>query len=308
MNSFMNFSLFTAAVMEKLQEKLGSGYKVFSHPVKKNNSMELTGVIVEGENCNTSPAIYMDDFYKDYRKNVSIDEIAETVYGIFCQSRFTQSVDLSDFTVYEKAAEKIAFKLINYEKNRELLKEIPYKAFYNLAIVFYYLVQEPPFCGNASILIKNVHLKTWGVSQEELWVKAMANTPIIFPAQIEAIEDVIADMLEICMKKDYVKQADSEEGAIPMYVLSNKQKLQGASCMLYPGILKQFAMEKNSDLYILPSSIHEVILLAASAEKDKEALLEMVSDINRTQVEASEVLADAVYYYRRTSDRIEYLC
>ena len=306
MNSFMDFSLFTASVTRKLQEKLGSCYRIFSRPVKKNNGKELTGIIVEEQDCNTSPTIYIDDFYEDYRKNVSIEEIVERICQIFYKSRFAQSVDLSDFADYSKASEQIAFKLINYEKNRELLKEIPHKTFYDLAIVFYYSVQEPPFDGNASILIRNSHLRTWEISPEELYEGAMERTPKMFPAQIENIEDIIADMLG-SKEKSCINANESKEDNIAMYVLSNKQKLQGASCMLYPGILRQFSMEQDSDLYILPSSVHEVILLADTGKNSAQSLLEMVSDINRTQVEESEVLSDAVYYYSRANDRIEHL-
>lgn len=306
MNSFMDFPLFTASVTRKLQEKLGSRYRIFSRPVKKNNGKELTGIIVEEQDCNTSPTIYIDDFYDEYRKNVSIEEIVEHICQIFYKSRFAQSVDLSGFADYSKASEQIAFKLINYEKNRELLKEIPHKVFYDLAIVFYYSVKEPPFDGNASILIRNSHLKIWEISLEELYEGAMERTPEMFPAQIENIEDIIADMLG-SKERSCINADKSKEGNIDMYVLSNKQKLQGASCMLYPDILRQFSMEKGSDLYILPSSVHEVILLADTGKNSARSLLEMVSDINRTQVEESEVLSDAVYYYSRSDDRIEHL-
>lgn len=333
MNTSMNLSLFTASVVKKLQEKVGDDFKVFSDLVKKNNGIELTGIIVEEKNCNTSPTIYINDFYEDYKKGISLDEVIEALYEILNRNRFAKSVDLTNFSVYEKAKGQIAFKLINYEKNWELLKEIPHKVFYNLAVVFYYAVQEPPFYGKASILIQNSHLKNWGIDQEELYVRAMTNTPVMFPAKIENIEDVMIGMLKTGMKKEQEKSGREEkvslelmddkwidallmklhkdmkedEAGIPMYVLSNEQKLQGAACILYPDVLSNFAKEKNSDLFILPSSIHEVILLPDSEGTSKETLLEMVSEINRTQVEEGEVLADSVYYYRRKDNRIERL-
>lgn len=305
MNSFMDFPLFTASVTQKLKEKLGSSYRVFSRPVKKNNGKELTGIIVEEPGCNTSPAIYIDDFYDDYRRNASIEQITERVYRIFCQSRVEQSVDLSGFVDYGKASEKIAFKLINYEKNRELLEEIPHKVFHDLAVVFYYLVCEPPFYGNASILIRNSHLKTWKASPEELYQKAMENGPQILPARIENMEELIAGVFG---EADSMDADKGSKDCNVMYVLSNKQKMQGAACMLYSGVLKEFSKKQDSSLYILPSSVHEVILLTDLRNHSVESLLGMVVDINRTQVEESEVLSDSVYYYNRENDRIEHLC
>lgn len=334
MNTSMNFSLFTASVVKGLQEKMGEEFKIFSQPVKKNNGVELTGIIVEEKNCNTSPTIYIDDFYENYQNGVSLEEVVDALYRIFHKTRFAESIDLSNFTTYEKAAGQIAFKAVNYEKNWELLKEVPHKVFCNLALVFYYAVQEAPFYGKASILIQNSHIKSWGIDAEELYKRAMINTPAMFPARIENIEDVMLEILDHGMKNDHGKQSGDKEisleisgdqwidslllklqedlkndtGIIPMFVLSNKQKLQGAACMFYPNVLKNFAKERGCNLYILPSSIHEVILLPDTGDTSKESLLEMVTEINKTQVEDCEILADSIYYYRKDSDKIERLC
>ena len=283
MNTSMNFVLFTAAVVKGLQEKLGENYRILPNQVKKNNGIVLTGIIVEEKNSNTSPTIYLEDFYENYLSGVCIDKIVESLYRIFYKTRINESVDLSNFLEYEKAKKQIAFKVVNYDKNRELLKKIPYKMFSNLAIIFYYVVQEPPFYGKASILIHNEHLDNWGIDPDELYAQAKENTPLLFPANIENIEELILGMLRSSMKKKEQEQGgekaikveisgeewinplllklkadmENDEDRIPMYVLSNKQKLQGAACMFYPDVLKNFAEEKNSDLYILPSSIHE---------------------------------------------------
>lgn len=334
MNTSMNFALFEAAVVKGLQEKMGEDYRILPNQVKKNNGIVLTGIIVEEKNSNTSPTIYLNDFYENYQNGVSLDQIVESLYRIFHKTRIRESVDLSNFLEYEKAKKQLAFKIVNYDKNRELLKKIPYKMFCNLAIIFYYVVQEPPFYGKASILIHNEHLDHWGIGMEELYAQAKENTPRLFPAHIENIEELILGMLRSSMKGEKRKpegekeikleitgdewidhlllklKADMEndEDKIPMYVLSNRQKLQGAACMFYPDILKNFAEEKNSDLYILPSSIHEVILLPATEDMEKENLLEMVTEINKTQVQECDVLADSVYYYSRQSQQLMRIC
>ena len=122
--------------------------------------------------------------------------------------------------------------------------------------------------------------------------------------KLEITGDEWIDHLLLKLKADM----ENDEDRIPMYVLSNRQKLQGAACMFYPDILKNFAEEKNSDLYILPSSIHEVILLPATEDMEKENLLEMVTEINKTQVQECDVLADSVYYYSRQSQQLMRIC
>lgn len=334
MNTSMDFTLFTATVVKGLQEKMGESFRIFSSPVKKNNGIELTGIIAEEKNCNTSPTIYIDDFYENYQNGVSLEAVIDALYRMFYQNRFSESVDLSNFTAYPKAKKQIAYKVVNYEKNWELLKQIPHKVIYNLALVYYYAVQEPPFYGKASILIQNQHLENWGIDLEELHRQAMENTPCMFPAQIENIEDVMLDMLNENGKKGSPEPEDEKEISpeitgdkwidallmklredlekdterLPMYVLTNRQKLQGAACMFYPNVLKNFAENIDRNLFILPSSVHEVILLPDDAGTEKEALLDMVMEINRTQVAESEVLADSIYYYRKDSDKMERLC
>lgn len=334
MNTSMDFALFQAAVVKGLQEKMGEDYSVVSNQVKKNNGIELTGIVVGEKNSDIAPTIYLDDFYENYRNGVGIDQIVESLYRIFHQTRLEEPVDLSDFLEYEKIKGQIAFKIVNYNKNRELLKKIPYRMLFNLAIIFYYVVQEPPFYGKGSILIHTDHMTHWGIDAETLYAQALENTPRLFPAHIENMEDLILEMLgsgvkekaDGCLEEketgpetakdenmDHFLQKlkedmENSEDRIPMYVLSNEQKQQGAACMLYPDILKNFAKEKNSDLFILPSSIHEVILLPALEDIKKESLLDMVTEINKTQVQECDVLADSVYYYCRQSQELMRIC
>ena len=89
-----------------------------------------------------------------------------------------------------------------------------------------------------------------------------------------------------------------------MYVLTNTQKLYGAGCMLYPGLLEAISEKLDADLYLLPSSIHEVILLPAESRICQKELAEMVDSINRTELAADEILSSSVYYYSRTQQAL----
>ncbi len=329
-NTSMNFAVFTAAIVKKIQEKAGSGFRILSGTVKKNNGIELTGIIIEEKGCNTSPTIYIDDFFGEYRNGLGIGEIVETIWQIYRKNRFEESVDLSNFTDYQKAKRQIAFRLVNYEKNKELLVDVPFKRFLDLAVIFYYSVQEPPFYGKASILICREHMEKWDISLEELYQNARSNTQVLFPARIENIENVMVEMLEKGLAdkaslfeagglgpdgqewmdellSQLQRDFEREENKIPMYVLSNTQKLYGAACILYVNILEKFSGLINSDFYILPSSVHEVILLPVSEHSSTPALLDMVTKINKTQVEESEILADSVYYFAREDNSVRQL-
>lgn len=316
MSISMNFDLFKESMIQILQESLGEEYTIFTDTVIKNNGVELTGMIIKEKDNNASPTIYIDELYKEYQRGVSLKKLADTVQQIYKENQYEEEVNLQKFKNYESAKEKIVYKLIGEEKNKKLLQSIPHRVFSNLAIVFYYVVDEPPFYGKASILITNVHLKYWKIDEEELYQNAIRNTPFLLPPQIQNIEDVMHDI----MKNELTQDETIEEmmnrlkkdllgiDKVPMYVLTNNRKLQGAACMLYPGVIRKFAKTLNKNIYILPSSVHEVILLAEDASSNKKDLLSMVTEINATQVDECEVLADSVYFYDLEEDRLKRLC
>ncbi len=159
-------------------------------------------------------------------------------------------MDTSFFSNYECVKERIVFKIIHYNQNKILLNSIPHIKFLDLAIVFYYLVQSVQF-GNATILIYNSHLELWGKESYEIFQVAKVNSQRLLQYKVSHIEDILKEEL------DEELWPEIEEWDIPMYVLTNHTKLNGAACMLYPEVLKDFSLAVGSDLYLLPSSVHE---------------------------------------------------
>jgi len=324
-NKSITFTSFTQIILSNLQEMLGENYKLFAHIVKKNNGVELTGIVAGKKGCNTSPTIYINEYYYEGITEEEIDRISSQLYESLKKAEFEADLDLSGFLNYQAAGKRIVVKLINAEKNRELLEQVPHKLFLNLALVVYYPVQEVPFEGKAVVLIYHTHRKMWQVDEETLINDAIRNTPRLFPGKIESMKNVMKNMIHEQLGVEWNKEelqkmgiTDAEwlevmtsqdeedwQGSIPMFVLSNNQKLYGAVCMLYPNILKKFCLKIKRDCYILPSSVHEVILVPADAIADEHSLRGIVTDINRTQVAEDEVLADCIYYYSRAKDRIQ---
>lgn len=143
-------------------------------------------------------------------------------------------------------------------------------------------------------MITNRQVKEWGITVNDLVLAAQQNTPRLFPAKIIDMEEMLAGM------RSFI----SCPSAIPMYILTNEQEVNGASALLYGDVLKDFANKKGTDMYILPSSIHEVILLPSDRINDPTKLLSMVHDANTTVVSIGDVLSDSVYYYDRKTDYI----
>lgn len=292
----MTFGEFTELILTKVREQLEENVTVRLNDVRKNNGVILTGMIIEEEKKNVSPTIYLNDFYEKFVKENNLEEIVEMILTIYRRNRLSDSLDVSFYTDYQAVKDNIVYKLINYDKNKELLEDVPFIPIHNLAIVFYCLLKGEVFA-NATILVHNAHLAMWQITIEELYKKALENTPVKLPVQILPIGELMKELFEDM-------ELEEEQESLPLYVLSNEKRFQGAASVLYPHVMEDFAEKVKADVFILPSSIHEVILVPVSDETDKQKLHEMVTDINQTQVEAEEVLADSVYLYQRHNQEI----
>lgn len=296
----MEFTNFTTLVQREVEKRAGENYRVKLNDVMKNNGVVLRGITLMQDDSNISPTIYLNPYYDAYENgDTTLGTVIDEVIDTYERNKINRSIDMKFFLNYETVRSRIIFKLINTEKNRELLRDVPYIPFHDLSIVFQCLVSEERF-GNASILIHNVHLQLWKVNARELYECALENTPLLQGYELADMNTVLEEMKALGGIDD--EEIEDMQQEVSMYVLSNKSRINGASCILYKDILKDFAMVVDKDLYVLPSSIHEVILLPSDGTQESEQLKEMVREINQSQVEKEEVLSDSVYYYRRSDD------
>lgn len=304
----MNYSQFLDCVKELIGQKAGNGYQITLNHVVKNNSLELDGIMIRREDEYAVPNIYLNSYYEEYKKGRKIDEIINDIFEIYQKkdNEFGNTINFSyDF---EKIKGNIFYRIVNYNRNKKLLSTVPHTRFLDLAVTYHYLVEEKNKEIN-SILITKEYLNMASITSGRLMNEAEANTPVLFPAAIRPFEQVIKNILRQELSDRIEKEADIEKMADEIlkqmnhsgpniYVMTNQTGIYGASVLLYKNILKKFSKSLNNcDFYILPSSIHETILLPVSGKYSKENLKEMVFDINRTQVPFDEVLSDQVYKY-----------
>ena len=305
MNNQLSYEEFQAQVTKKVQKKLDERITVHVTDVTKNNGVILKGMTFTGQGESISPTIYLEQYYEAYKNGCSWGEIVDRIVDTFRMGAKNDIFDVEAFIDLSRATPHIAYKLVNYEKNKELLEQIPHKRFLDMAVVYYYLLNSGDF-ENATILIYNNHLKQWEISLEELDEIARQNTPVLLKEDLRTINEVLSELLIRKGASDLVEIPDEEEydREFGMYVLSNETRIFGAATILYSGVLKEFADKKNTDLFILPSSIHEVILLPKREGVEWEKLQEMVKEVNSTQVEEVEILSDSVYCYMREKDTV----
>lgn len=307
MEVFMTYQEFENEIVEKINKNLPEGHQTAVKPVDKNNGVVLHGLIINNGLCNISPTIYLDYYYDEYQKGHSIESLSEQIITQYQKFALEEDFDITLFTDYEKCSKNISYKLINYEKNKTLLQDIPHIVYLDLAIVFYCLINSNPF-ETSSILIRNSHIKHWNVTVDELFEVASNNTPRLLESDIMNLNDLVSELLS---KNPDIKLGELTNEDIlnedsSMYVLTNKIKLYGACCILYKNLLEEFASKIGSDLYIIPSSVHEVLLLPKTIEYDDEYLSSLVKEVNSIDLSTEDILSDHVYYYSRQDDAITY--
>lgn len=304
----MVYELFLQTVRDTLQQRLGQDFLVTLRQIPKNNGVVLDGLCIERYTSMASPTIYLNSYYEEYEEGMVFDTMIEEILQLYQEHAKLPSAEFLQFTRFELAKERIAYKFIHAGSNREQLKDLPHIPFYDLALIFYVFMDSDEN-GQMTALIHKDHQTVWKISTQDLYRLAKDNTPRLFPPVIKSIEDVLREIAQQNLgedfKEEYIEAPNLEpEGHIPLYVLTNTASLNGACCMLYDEVLKNFADRQEKDLIILPSSIHEVILIPWEEELFIRELSNMVSDINQNEVPVEDRLSNQIYLYTRAGSQI----
>lgn len=299
----MDISVFAQKVQERLLQRLGTGFEVMVQKMEKNNGVHLWGVMIMANDRNVTPTIYLEPFWKAYENGIPMYLLVDKLLQIYEQDAPGENVDMDFFQSFEKVQDRICYKLIHAGANEELLEKIPHMKYLDLAICFYYAYENKAL-GDGAILIRNTHMEGWRTSVEELFRLAEENTGRLLPPLCEPMDTVLEKLIE-GSNLDVLEESTEFFEKIPMMVLGNHKRTQGAVCMIYPKLLEQIAKKMEVNLYILPSSIHEVILLPDKPEVLPMHLKEMIREVNATWVEPEEKLSDSLYYYNRAEHSLQ---
>lgn len=279
----LDYASFVSFVRNMVSERMGEGYSIKLFKVMKNNSLELDSLVVLKEGRNFAPNIYLNAYYDSYIAGTDVIEIVDRICMIYDHCSIPIVQEDFEYTL-EHMRPYIFFRLVSLERNKKLLSEVPHTEFLDLAVTFHCLVRSEEE-GIGTIRITKEHMNLWNISLNELKELAYNNTIRLFPPVIRTMEEVIRSLLQSDEMNgvdfDYVKPEDE---AYPMYILTNEKGINGASCLMYKDVIRDFARDIKSDIYILPSSIHEIILIPMESTDDKEHLQRMVVEINASQV------------------------
>lgn len=274
--------------------------KVTINNVMKNNGLTLHGVVVHPEGQCVAPTIYLEGFFKQYEEGADLDSVMDKIAGTISEHLNTPE-EFSDvaqmYSNYDAVKDKIVMAVVNTAKNRELLSQVPHTEREDLSLI-YKVVVGTGADGIGSITIRNEHMEQWGVTVDEIHEMAMKNTKEILPVTVQTMTEVMREMFgSDGMPEEMAEMMFSDMPLNQqMFIISNKSKVNGAASMFYEDTLSELADKIGTSLYILPSSVHEVIAVSTDMGTP-EALAGMVREVNGGQVAPEEQLSDHVYKF-----------
>ena len=292
----MRMEEFAEEVLKGVEEKAGGNLKAEIVSANKNNGITLTGITASRPENSGGACIYLNGFYEGYcDSQITLDWVTEDVYSKLMEHcNDLDGVDMWMLWDWEAAKGRIHAKLVNREMNRELLKKVPYREFLDLAVIYYVTVDGISEGVNGAFTVSDRNMEIWGKDENTLYRSAVSNMRLDGKPVFEDMEKIIRSIMP--------EEIPDLAVGIPkfrFYVLTNSPKVFGAVELLDGNTLKEIGDELGGDFIVLPSSLHESIILPADGSVSYQELADMVTDINVNVVSVEERLSDHVYLYER---------
>lgn len=284
----MDYKDFINEIKLKLEPALGNEHSVLLRKIPQNNMGLKDAICIMDGNDPTIQVIYLDQLYNQYKNGCNIGEIVNLIVRTYHMHHLSISIDFDDLKNYNSIRTKIAYKLINAESNKELLTAIPHMMVMDLAMVFYIHLEANEKI-LTSAMITNQHMHFWEVSFNQLREDALRNTPKLYPPVMKHINKILSE------DPAFKTMLDSNDSLLPVFSLSNDLGINGASCMLYPDIMKRYADMMETDIIIVPLSLNWVFFLPADAISYDEVR----SIMTKSYIPKEMRLSDKIYLYSR---------
>ena len=292
----LNKEEFKEQFLNDIKERLAdSKAKISTTEVKKlNESYDAITVTPGGSKIGVN--LPVDKFYEAAKNGMSYEKVLDqAIKTIENAIKEGPQVDVAGLTDYSQMKEKLVMEVVSAETNAEMLKTVPHQMLEDMAVVYRFELSSDEK-GRATVLVTNQMLDTMGITAEQLHKDAMENAPQIKPAEIRGMSEVLAELMGV-EQTELMGAGPVAPEEEQMYVASVPDKIHGASVLAYENFMEQAAERAGGDFFILPSSIHEVLIVPDNGQMDLGTLENMVREVNATQVAPEEKLTDNVYHY-----------
>lgn len=293
----MKYEEFKTNLIEELKDFYGADATVELTTATKNNGIHLDGIIIRIGETNVAPIIYLQQYYEEYmeNENISIDEIVGRIVELRERHELKDADGvIGKITDWAYVREHIYPMIVSAEDNEEMLRTLVSKPFLDLAVIMYIRLDDIlQIGGEATVKVSKEMISSLNVSEEEAYDAAMNNMKSD-GYNVQDIFTVIRDRID----EDIPDDVNREK----MFVMTNADKRYGAVGILdFVGVVSEL---EKTNIYILPSSVHEVLLVPEATDVDVSMLKNMVIEVNESTVSREEKLSDSVYYYNSGSKEI----
>ena len=303
----MNFEAFMDSIKKHIKEYLPESYQDAQVTIREQQKLNnrYMGLTVIRPGDDRIPTINLTDLYRQSYENprFRITDVLEQISQII--QREPEHFDVSRLTQYKEAKKHLFMRVSNIEENLQVLDNVPYVKRADLAITFHIAVEENE-AGRASAIVTNNMMENFGVTRNQLYKDALENSSFIAPVMIDNLGEVVGRMEIEEMEargasEEEIRKAEEriyvESQYNPMFVVTNETLLYGGSAIFYPGVMDQLGEVLNGDFFILPSSVHETLVVPDDGRISCHELKAMVMAINEKEVAPEDRLADEVYHY-----------
>ena len=274
----------------------------------KNNGVQLIGVQVNLPGKDLSPIIYVEQFFDEIRQGEPVERVMNRIASCIEKSSRAPFMNSGiDLTNYDSLKEHLAIKLVNTQANRKMLQEMPHENIEDLSAICYVDFPVDSGEGKATLEVRNQHLSIWNIDAKKIFQQARSNTQPVNTSILQSMDEM---MLSIFNEEGHSTNLLNESVEFGLrshdmlYALTNMEKQYGASMITQPEVLNKLEQLFPEGFYVLPSSVHEVLIVPDNGEVEPRRLGEMVREVNRAEVEREEVLSDRVYSYDKEKHQI----
>jgi len=285
----MNINEFNQYLCIELSKMLKDVGRADPVEIPKNNiTLHAASVHFYGQQI--GPTIYTDDYFELWNHGVPMEHLLECVKAEALKHREI-TFDISSINK-DNAQSHLRAAVVNFENNKEWLKDVPHERMQDLAVFAKWAVGE-----NSFIRVNSRMAGVMQMTKEEILQTAKGNT--LKSMKLKSMSETILEMMrENGEDKGLIADMEPMVMASPLHVLSNQQGVDGAALIANPKALKKAYEELGEEFYILPASIHEVLLLPKSeCSNSVEELKEMVCSINEAEVGIEDRLSGNIYEF-----------
>ena len=288
----MDYEEFLNSLKNDLQNYYSNaGITIENADVQKMQGESYQGLQIKRDGSNVGITMDMHNFFAELEDGIPYHDVMLDVRDAVSEAlnrSLLMNVDVGKLSNYEEMKRSLMVQLVSTEKNKEMLSRVPHKEMADMSMIYRFDLGDTGN-SNATILVTNQMLQNYGITPDQLHEDAMNYAPMTHPASIRSMESVLFGIPE--------EESMIPEGVPKLFVATNERSMNGAGVITYPDFMDQVAEKMGGSFYILPSSIHEVLILKESPDVDVNTLVDMVTNINATQVMPADQLTDNVYHF-----------